>query len=109
MCAYPGFKNNNGWRYEYDPSLRLYTKESMSTYNISKLHLTEVQLRTEDVFEAVDLVTRDPDIQKFHENSLKVPKKPAIPFHIGFQTADSICFTRESTDEVGILTESDYF
>ena len=109
-------KHNDGWRYKYDRSLRLYTKEPMSMDNISNLHMTKIQLRTEDVFEAANLISQDPDIQKNYKRSVNGTQIPTIPFHIGFQTADLVCLTRDSTDEVGstrlhdiILLQPDLF
>ena len=100
-------KNNDGWRYEYDPSSQLYSKEYMSMHDISKVHFEEIQLRTEDVFEAVNLVTGDLRLRKNQKNSTKKPQLRTIPFHIGFQAVDLVCFTRDSIDETGSTRQRD--
>ena len=91
-----------GWRYEYNSTSRLYTKSPMFFSNHSKLDFTEFTIDPVDIFLGVEFLALNSKHNIQYGTASHVQVKHPIPFYIGHLTPDTICFTRNSTDELGL-------
>ena len=96
-------KGNNGWRYKYDEIKRLYYKEHLNESSIFKLGFSDVFLHPSDIIVGTHFLARN-DIQSTHygygEEKVNLVD---IPFQIGYRTPDETCFTRDSSDDIGLI------
>ena len=96
-----------GTRYKYDEETRLYLKESIGLDNISTVSFDQMVLPPTDLFVEVDLFAYD-DRQSTHYVALnKRSNSSKLPFNIAYQTADEICFSRNSSDDMDLTRDYD--
>ena len=96
-----------GTRYKYDEETRLYLKESVGLDNISTVSFDQMLLNPTDLFVEVDLFAYD-DRQSTHYVALnKGSNSSKLPFNIAYQTAEEICFSRDSKDEIDLTRDYD--
>ena len=103
-----------GWRYKFDTSQLLYTKETLKFENIS-----DYKFASEDLKE--DLIPLHPgDIITWahfgaeaindtvvYRSSKEDTMTLGIPFFTSYRTPDEICFTRKSKDRLGAIRSHD--
>ena len=96
-----------GTKYNYDEETRLYLKESVGLDNISTVSFDQMLLNPTDLFVEVDLFAYD-DRQSTHYFALnKRPNSSKLPFRIAYQTADEVCLSRNSKDELDLTRDYD--
>ena len=104
---YTNILRGAGTRYKYDEETRLYLKESVGLDNISTVSFDQMLLNPTDLFVEVDLFAYD-DRQSTHYVALnKRSNSSKLPFDIAYQTADEICFSRNSKDGMDLTRDYD--
>ena len=100
----------DGFKYEYDIVTRLYRKELMTMNNVSIKDFKKVLLHPSDIFVGTEFVT----LPNFHVSQLddriygsEGKEVTQGSFHIGYQSLDEVCFTRNSTDELNTIRDYD--
>ena len=87
----------HGWRYQYDEATGFYHKENFNLKNISMIDLTTGFLKPSDIIVGTEFATQNKNYKSYYGVGTKAGKKlKNIPFDVGYQTPDQICFTRKS-------------
>ena len=100
-AQYVQFLTGQGIRYEYNETIGLYQKESIDISNDPSLisSFESISMLQSDIIVGVDLVAE----RNYHTVQYEVGKETSndtqIPFYIGHQTPNEICFTRISSDD----------
>ena len=95
-------KGENGLRYKYNETTRLYFKEHINDSSILKLEYTGMFLQSSDVIVGTHFLALDNIQSTRYGYGERAANLQDIPFHIGHQAADEICFTRNSSFESGL-------
>ena len=100
---YVDFLEGNGWRYQFNDTTGLYKKEALNERSIIKHELLEDILDPSDIIVGTHFVSQY-DLQSTHYGyGVEKVNLPDIPFHIGHQSSDQICITRNSSNEKGLI------
>lgn len=101
-------KGENGSRYEYNYTTRLYTKIPVDITNVSNIDFEQFHLNLSDILVGLEFVTQKPKntIHYGDGKDGKLVQQP--PFYISYQTPDTICFTRNSSDELDSIRLHDW-
>ena len=100
-------KGDQAIKYQYNRKIRLYDKLQLNADHntISDPHRFH-RLATE-FFSGLEFRTEDPASSiRFGEGTIGQPMKE-IPFYIGLQTPETICFTRQSNDSLNSIRTLD--
>ena len=98
-------KGKDGVRYRLDYKSKLYEKETMDIQNVSSIGFEQrLFLNFSYILKKVEFVAEDPN-----HSSHYIGEEASAPhlFYVGYQTADTICFTRKSDDEQGLIRVND--
>ena len=104
----------NGWRYTYDISQPLYKKEAIKLNDFVKYakdgHFLTfedenfIPLYPLDIFTGAHFLAQDINDTTYYGGDNKGTRLQHIPFYIGYRTSDTICFTRNSSnDRLGLI------
>ena len=97
-------KGDNGAAYEYNYGSRLYDKITFDFGNSTRIGFEQKwYLNFSDIVNGIEFATENPDHGIFYGNGKKGKKVHQVPFYVGFQGPDIICFTRRSDDELGSI------
>ena len=92
-----------GWRYKYDETKEIYYKEHVTFDNVSNIDLNTVTLRDSDVIVGAQFITKTKEQEYHYVKNNNEKNTSRVPFHIGYQTPDEICFTRNSKYERDLI------
>ena len=82
---------------------RRYRKESVDMKNASKIRFTDISVQPSDVFIGADFVAQENNDTTYYNRGEKGRTLQEIPFQIGYQSPDEICFTRNSIDKLNLI------
>ena len=94
----------NGWKYTYDDGARFYRKEDFNLRNVSTLELKKIFPKPSDIIVGTEFQTQN----KLHTTHYGIGKTKGttmnkVPFHVGYQTPEEICFTRNSKYRLDLI------
>ena len=97
-------EGNGGYRYEYDEANHTYEKKFVNSSSIFKLYNYSILSPSpSDIIIGTHFIARN-DFQSTHygygEGTVNLRN---VPFHVGHRTPDETCFTRDSSDELGLI------
>ena len=95
----------NGFRMEVDEITQLNTMRMVDFANVSMINFDEHSLSASSILIRADLMTDD-ESQTLHFDTSSASQEK-LPFHVGFRSADQVCFTRNSLDEAGLIRRYD--
>ena len=96
----------SAFRYEYNLTSRLYRKTQVLMGNRWNRMFDTFPLQIFDILRDLEFVTEDPKYTiTFGPKDVKSGQQP--PFHIGYQSSNVICFTRDSGEETLSLRKYD--
>lgn len=104
---YTQMLKGDGIRYDIDTHSRLYRKDPVHIKNMSSMDISEIFLTTSDIVTGASFVNDKKQIYNYGKGMHQGPRFDQIPFSIGYQTPDEICFTRNSTDELESIRQYD--
>ena len=94
----------NGWRYQYDELTRFYRKQNFDINNITRFDLIEAFLEPSDIIIGAEFQTQNKEhITHYGDVENVGTNMKRIPFEIGYQTPNQICFTRKSKYEDDLI------
>ena len=95
-------KGQLGIRYKNEHDLRLYRKESVDMLNVSNIAFKEHwYLKLSDFLINAKFTSQNLDFSINNENFDDQDLIEEKVFYVGYQTSDTICFTRKSYDQPG--------
>ena len=111
-AQYVDLLKGKGWRYEYDEITGLYGKEPLNESSISGFGTQYAFLKPSDIIVGTQFLSRSFDHftdaidtnNGFGEHGANLPR---IPFHLGYRAPNEFCFTRNSSDKLGLIRISD--
>lgn len=104
---YVDFLEGNRWRYNYNATTRLYEKERLNDRNKLMRKVTEAFLDIPDIIVGAHFESQA-DHQTTHFGyGTEYENLQETPFHIGYQSSDEICYTRNFLDEIGLIRTRD--
>ena len=95
-------------RYDYEYTTQLYTKTSLDIRNVSTTDFERFSLNLSDLLNGLEFVTQEPTSSIHYGNSKEGRLVQELPFFIGYETAEKICFTRKSNDDLESIRLHDY-
>ena len=102
------FKGENGAGYKYNYNSKLYDKVRFNVENVTNIGFEQKwYLNLSEILTGVEFTTDNPDHGINYGNGKKGKKVRDAPFYVGFQSPDTICFTRKSDDEPGSIRLTD--
>ena len=104
---YVDLLKGKGWRYEYDYKNGSYEKTYVNGSNIQTFRIAHSFLSPSDIIVGTHFFTRNGLHDKHYGYGDEVENLREIPYHIGHQAADEICFSRDSSDETGLIRMRD--
>ena len=95
-------------QYQYNYTTRLYDRITVDIRNGSNQAFESFSLNVSDVFTGLEYATQD-DKASIHYGKGRIGQKmKKIPFDVGYNTPELICFTRKSTDSVKTIRSYDW-
>ena len=100
-------KGEKGYGYKYNETTHLYRKESVNENKILQIYDSSFYLNPSEIIVGTQFIAQN-KIQNTHYGyGEEAVNLPGIPFHVGHQASDEICFTRDSTYESGLFRAYD--
>ena len=101
-------KGEEVFKYEYDPSSRLYDKTKVEFTNTSVGNLDEISLTVTNILTGLVYTTEtEKDSFEYHSGLMKALPVDRIPLQVEYRTPDTICFTRTSNDTLDTVRIQD--
>ena len=105
----PILKGEIGFKYEYEYTTRLYRKVPIDIRNVSNIGFQQqLYLNLSDILVGLEFVTKEAKNTIRYGNGEKGKLIQQLPFYIGYQTSDTICFTRKSNDDFRLVRVHDW-
>ena len=101
-------KGETGLRYDYEYATRLFKKSPLDIRNVSDIGLEQFSLNITDVLVGLEFVTQKPNNAIHYVSGKDGKPVQELPFYIGYQTPETICFTRKSNDELDLIRVHDW-
>ena len=86
-----------GSKHDYNETSGLYENVLIGTENLSTTDLHQFSLNPISVITGVDFVTQQDNHSEHYGTGSEGTKLFNIPFHVGYQAPDEVCFTRNSS------------
>ena len=93
----------NGVKHEYNQTSELYENVPMKIVNTSTAIFHDVSLNPLDVISEVDFVTQQANNTAHYGNGSEGGELLHVPFYVGYQAPDEVCFTRKSSLEFELI------
>ena len=107
-AEYVEILKGNGFRYEVNENSHLSEKKKFDINNASAISFEYVQLGQTEIITGADLVTNSANSTiHFGRSDAWESNLEEIPFHIGYQSPDETCFTRNSAYEPNVGRQYD--
>ena len=107
-AEYVEILKGNGFRYEVNENTHLSEKKRFDINNASAIRFENVHLGQMEIITGADLVTNNANSTiHFGRSDAWESNLEEIPFHIGYQSPDETCFTRNSTYEPNVVRHYD--
>lgn len=107
-AEYVEILKGNGFRYEANENTHLFEKKGFDISNASAINFEHVHLGQTEIITGADLVTNNENSTIHFGNSEAWQSNLVeVPFHIGYQSPDETCFTRNSTYEPNLVRQYD--
>ena len=101
-------KGGTGIRYKNEHDIRLYRKETLEMRNVSNIAFEEHwHLKLTDFVVQAKFLSQNSEFSISSENFNAHDMEDEKVFYVGYQTSDTICFTRKSNDEPGAIRLKD--
>ena len=86
------------WKYVYNETRRLYEKETIQEDSVLGVEIPGMFLHPSDVIVGTHFVSENYRWNNHFGVGEHDANLQRVPFHIGYQTSDETCFTRDSSD-----------
>ena len=97
-----------GWRFEYNEKERLYHNKSVDIGTMASDEIKTHFLRLTDIIIGTEFVAQqDAHTTHFDKGAEGENDHNHIPFYVGHQTPDEICYTRNSTNVIDLIRQHD--
>ena len=98
----------NGFRYEINEKTLLSEKKNLGIKDVSMINFELIRLQQASIITGADLMTNDKNSTiHFGNSDAWESNTEDIPFHIGYQSSDETCFTRNSKYEQNLVRQYD--
>ena len=97
-----------GERYEMNGTTGLYLKQDVEFADVSNLSFNDISLGLENIIVGAELVAEKQENTTYYGSHARAGSKGGeIPFHVGYNSPNQICFTRNSMDSLDLIRGHD--
>ena len=96
------------FRHEYNYKSRMYRKVTIGVENVTDVRVDQFHLLMSDILVGLEFVTDNPENSTIYRNGKHENLVEKPPFDIGYQTPDTICFSRKSNDVLNSIRMHDW-
>ena len=96
-------QGKQGWKYTYNASRHLYEKETIHEESVLKVEIPDRFLHPSEVIVGTHFVSENYLWSTHYGVGEDDANLQQVPFHIGYQTSDETCFTRDSSDKLKLI------
>ena len=97
-------EGNEGYRYKYDETNHTCERESVNASSIFKLNNYSIlSPNPSDIIIGTHFIARNDSQNTHYGYGKEIANLRKVPFHIGHRIPDETCFTRDSSDELGLI------
>ena len=96
-------QGKQGWKYKYNASRHLYEKETIHEESVLQVEIPDRFLHPSEVIVGTHFVSENYLWGTHYGVGEDDANLQQVPFHIGYQTSDETCFTRDSSDKLKLI------
>ena len=96
-------QGKQAWKYIYNESRRLYEKEPINEESLRQVEIPGMFLDPSEVIVGTHFVSENHNWSTHYGVGEDDVNLKHVPFHIGYQTSDEVCFTRDSSDRLKLI------
>ena len=100
-------KGDVGTKYDYNYDSHLFSAMPLKYDDVSDKNSEDTYLKVSDILYGSEIVTGHTKTTDNYGNQIKQTTERNMPFDIGHQSPDTICFSRKSRDRLGVIRSTD--